>query len=99
MAKFCSQCGRPLKEGEVCDCKKAGAASGAEQRQPDEGKTPLDSLSGIRDFRMSREISNDHRRAISKTARLIRIRNRIITVSGTTHTEEKSSPQRELFLF
>ena len=35
MAKFCSQCGRPLKEGEVCDCKKAGAASGAEQRQPE----------------------------------------------------------------
>ena len=30
MAKFCSQCGRPLKEGEVCDCKKEGAASGAE---------------------------------------------------------------------
>ena len=36
MAKFCSQCGRPLKEGEVCDCKKEGAASGAEQRQPEQ---------------------------------------------------------------
>ena len=22
MAKFCNQCGRPLKEGEVCDCQK-----------------------------------------------------------------------------
>lgn len=34
MAKFCSQCGRPLKEGEVCDCQKARTSSGADQRQP-----------------------------------------------------------------
>lgn len=98
MAKFCSQCGRPLKEGEVCDCKKAGAASGAEQRQPEKEDAFRQSQW---DQRFQNVQGNQQRSqaAISKTARLIRIRNRIITVSGTTHTEEKSSPQRELFLF
>ena len=38
MARFCTKCGRPLKEGEVCNCtaQNAGGAqnAGAQQSQP-----------------------------------------------------------------
>ena len=38
MARFCTKCGRPLKEGEVCNCtaQNAGGAqnAGAQQGRP-----------------------------------------------------------------
>ena len=34
MAKFCSQCGRPLKDGEVCTCQTGGAQAPEQAAAP-----------------------------------------------------------------
>ena len=38
MAKFCSQCGRPLKDGEVCTCQTGGAQAPEQAAAPEQVK-------------------------------------------------------------
>lgn len=40
MAGFCNQCGRPLKDGEVCNCTASSAPKVEENRQQDVGAAP-----------------------------------------------------------